>query len=80
MFIPLGALIASLVWRSFWWVSGVLGLCLSLSIELTQYMLLPHRFATAGDVLANTAGALIGGAIVAVFRLYQFRTLPRSVE
>ena len=66
MFIPLGALIASLVWRSFWWVAGVLGLCLSLSIELTQYVLLPHRFATAGDVIANTAGALIGGALVSM--------------
>ena len=64
MFIPLGALIASLVWRSFWWVAGVLGLCLSLSIELTQYVLLPHRFATAGDVVANTAGAFIGALVV----------------
>jgi glycopeptide antibiotics resistance protein len=66
MFIPLGALIASLVWRSFWWVAGVLGLCLSLSIELTQYVLLPHRFASAGDIIANTFGAFIGGALVSM--------------
>lgn len=64
MFVPLGALIASVVWAPFWWVSGVIGLALSLTIELTQYVLLPHRFATAGDLIANTAGALIGGAIV----------------
>jgi glycopeptide antibiotics resistance protein len=67
MFLPLGALIASVVWRTFWWVSGVLGLALSLSIELTQYLVLPARFATAGDLIANTAGALLGGLVVAAF-------------
>ncbi len=78
MFIPLGALIASLVWRSFWWVSGVIGLMLSLTIELTQYVLLPHRFATAGDVIANTAGAFLGGAIVAVARAVSEKKIRRA--
>lgn len=68
MFLPLGALIASVVWANFWWFSGVLGLTLSLSIELTQDLLLPHRFASAGDVIANTSGALLGGLVFAVGR------------
>jgi glycopeptide antibiotics resistance protein len=67
IFLPLGALIASVVWTTFWWMSGVLGLALSLSIELTQYLVLPARFATAGDIIANTSGALLGGLIVAAF-------------
>jgi glycopeptide antibiotics resistance protein len=68
MFVPLGALIASVSMRPLWWISGVLGLTLSLCIEFTQYELLPQRFASAGDLAANTAGALLGGAIIAVAR------------
>lgn len=68
MFLPLGVLIALLAMPSLWWVSGVLGLTLSLCVELGQYLLLPQRFASAGDLAANTAGALLGGALVAVVR------------
>jgi glycopeptide antibiotics resistance protein len=68
MFVPLGALIALYFMRSLWWVSAVLGLTLSLCVEFGQEVLLPRRFASAGDLAANTAGALIGGAIVAVAR------------
>jgi len=68
MFIPLGALIALYIMQPLWWVSGVLGLTLSLCIELGQDVFLPHRFASAGDLAANTAGALIGGGIVAIAR------------
>jgi VanZ family protein len=66
MFVPLGALIALYFPQSLWWFSGVLGLALSLCVELGQYVLLPARFASAGDLVANTAGAFIGGAIVAL--------------
>lgn len=68
MFLPLGALIASVAMRSLWWTSGLLGLALSLCIEFTQAEFLPQRFASAGDLAANTAGALLGGGIVAVVR------------
>ncbi len=69
MFLPLGALIASVALPRLWWVSGVLGLSLSLSIEFTQAEFLPQRFASVSDLLANTAGALLGGGIVALARL-----------
>jgi VanZ family protein len=69
MYLPLGALIASVVWATFWWMSGVLGLTLSLSVELTQYLVLPDRFATAGDIIANTSGALLGGLLFAAHRV-----------
>ena len=79
MFLPLGALIASVVWANFWWMSGVLGLTLSLSIELTQDLLLPHRFASAGDVIANTSGALLGGLVVAAIQTARKRRRSRIV-
>ncbi|BDZ50041.1 hypothetical protein GCM10025867_22820 [Frondihabitans sucicola] len=68
MFVPLGALIASVTVRPLWWVSGVLGLTLSLCVEFAQYTLLPARLASAGDLASNTAGALVGGAAVAILR------------
>ncbi|SKA82369.1 VanZ like family protein [Agreia bicolorata] len=73
MFLPLGVLIALLAWPSLWWVSGVLGLVASLTIELTQALLLSQRFASPGDVVANTAGALLGGAFICALRYGQFR-------
>ncbi|PPF63062.1 VanZ family protein [Clavibacter michiganensis] len=71
MFVPLGALIALLAWPSLWWISGVLGFFASLTIELSQALLLPQRFASAGDVAANTAGALLGGAAICILRYVQ---------
>ena len=71
MFVPLGVLIALLAWPSLWWVSGLLGLVASLTIELTQSIFLPMRFASAGDIAANTAGALLGGTAICVLRYVQ---------
>lgn len=68
IFLPLGALTASVSMRSLWWTSCVLGLALSLSIEFAQATWLPQRTASVGDLLTNTAGALVGGAVVAVVR------------
>jgi glycopeptide antibiotics resistance protein len=68
MFLPLGVLVAILVTPSLWWASGVLGLTLSVGVELCQYLFLPQRFASLYDVASNTAGALLGGAIVALMR------------
>ncbi|CAD5991294.1 VanZ family protein [Agreia sp. COWG] len=78
MFIPLGVFIAIIAMPTLWWASGLLGLVASLCIELGQYLLLPHRFASPVDVATNTAGALLGGAIVAVSRLWEGRASGRS--
>ncbi len=37
-----------------------IGVAISLSAELVQAALLPHRFATASDVIANSLGFAIG--------------------
>lgn len=69
MFVPLGALIALSVAPRLWWTSVAAGFVLSVGIELCQKFFLPHRFASVGDVIANTAGALIGGGIIALIHL-----------
>ena len=71
--------IAIIAMPSLWWVSGLLGLVASLSIELGQYLLLPHRFASPVDVAMNTAGALLGGAVVAGSRLWVGRKSARPL-
>lgn len=68
LFLPLGAFVSSLFMRPLWWVAGVAGLTLSLSVELMQVLFLPARLASAGDLATNTGGALLGGAIVAIVR------------
>ncbi|GAA4266804.1 VanZ family protein [Frondihabitans peucedani] len=80
LFAPLGALLASVFVRPLWWVSGVLGLTLSLSVEFAQYTLLPARLASAGDLASNTAGALLGGALVALARARGHGGTPNAGE
>jgi glycopeptide antibiotics resistance protein len=69
MFVPLGVLIALLLPRWEWWLAPIIGLALSLAIEFGQALLLPERFATPFDVLANTTGATIGALLVTALRL-----------
>ena len=60
MFVPLG-----LFWflltppRMRWWAPAV-GFALSTLIEATQFLLIPQRFATPYDIVANTLGTLMG--------------------
>ena len=64
---PLGALTALLLPRRLWWVA-VLACCgLSLSIEAAQ-ALLPGRMPSVIDLVANSAGALLGAALTLPFR------------
>ena len=54
----------------------------SCCIELSQKLFLPGRVASIGDVLANTAGALIGTAVAVLLRLviqYRDRLVVRDV-
>jgi len=60
VFVPVGILAFILVPRRLWPLAVVLGPALSLAIEITQRVALPHRAATVTDVIANSGGALIG--------------------
>jgi glycopeptide antibiotics resistance protein len=68
MFMPLGALIAALLPLNRWWGAILIGGVLSAIIELSQLILLPHRFASVIDIAANAAGALIGALITTGIR------------
>jgi glycopeptide antibiotics resistance protein len=56
-------LVVFIVGRRRWWIAPVVGLLCSVAIELAQFFLLPSRFATISDVIANTLGSLIGCGI-----------------
>ncbi|CAI3794909.1 VanZ family protein [Pseudarthrobacter sp. MM222] len=60
LFVPLGALVVSILGRRYWWAGGAAGLVLSAAIELAQFVFLPARYPTLLDVAANTAGATFG--------------------
>jgi glycopeptide antibiotics resistance protein len=68
MFIPLGALIAALLPTNRWWAAALMGGLGSCLIELAQLALLPHRFASVVDIMANTAGALLGALLARAIR------------
>jgi VanZ family protein len=60
MFVPLGLFWFILAPRGWRWLGPLVGLGVSVLIELTQLVLLPQRFATPYDVLANGLGTLVG--------------------
>lgn len=63
LFVPLGALVAWVIGRGYWWVGAAAGLLTSCAIELAQFLFLPGRYPTLADVLANTLGALLGALL-----------------
>ncbi|MGO2003605.1 VanZ family protein [Arthrobacter rhombi] len=62
MFLPWGVLGTLILPRSWWWLVPFSGLLASAAVESAQYVFLPARFASAADIVANTAGAVIGYA------------------
>lgn len=66
VFVPVGVLAFLLVPRRTWPLSLFVGPAVSVAIETAQYVALPHRAATVGDVLANSTGATLG-VILAIF-------------
>lgn len=66
LFIPVGLLLGLLLPRTLWWAVGLAGLGASFGIEFGQALLLPARVASLSDIIANTAGAVLGLVIVAL--------------
>ncbi|AMB41447.1 MULTISPECIES: VanZ family protein [Paenarthrobacter] len=63
MFVPFG-LLATFLWpgRWNWWRMLLLGAATSTFIEITQ-LIIPGRVTALSDVIANSAGALIGAVV-----------------
>jgi glycopeptide antibiotics resistance protein len=72
LFLPLGLIVTLLLASKFWWLAPATGLIASTVIELAQLIFLPYRSASPGDVIANTAGAIIGTLIALVVRANGF--------
>ncbi len=68
MFVPLGFCVTLALPAGRQWVAIVLLPLTSIAIETAQYFLLPARFATVEDVLANSLGGLIGFLVAVVLR------------
>ncbi|MFS0793654.1 VanZ family protein [Microbacterium sp. 1P10AE] len=67
-FVPLGIVVAMLLPLRWAPASVVLGAAVSLAVEIAQSVI-PGRVPDAGDVVANTTGALIGTVVVVIVRL-----------
>jgi glycopeptide antibiotics resistance protein len=68
LFVPLGMLLTLLLRPSRFWMPPLICFAASVFIELSQGALLAHRFASLGDVIANTIGGLVGTAIALATR------------
>ncbi|MDJ0376234.1 VanZ family protein [Cryobacterium sp. PH31-L1] len=66
LFIPVGLLVVVLAGARRWWLGPVAGAIISAMIELGQLVLLPERFATVNDVIANSLGALFGTVLALI--------------
>lgn len=59
MFLPIGLLFVLLFGRRQWWLAVLIGIAITLAIELAQTSI-ADRVSDPRDVLANTAGAFLG--------------------
>ncbi len=67
IFIPIGVLFGCLSKGLKWWMVTLIGVGISLSIEILQF-LLKRGFAEVDDVIHNTLGCLVGFVTVAVIK------------
>jgi len=75
MFVPVGALVAWLARRARLLAATTVGLLLSVGIELTQLGL--GRVGDIDDVVLNTAGAFLGGALAVT---WTWATKPQKAD
>jgi glycopeptide antibiotics resistance protein len=80
MFIPLGFLITLLLPAKVWWLALIICPALSGAIELTQGALLSARFASWGDVLSNSIGAIVGILIAVIIRALVYHRDQKLIE
>uniref|UniRef100_UPI0039899F35 VanZ family protein n=1 Tax=Conyzicola sp. TaxID=1969404 RepID=UPI0039899F35 len=57
------------------WFALVVGPAMSIAIELVQAIAFSARFASVGDVIANSTGAFIGAGLA-----FALRTVVRRLE
>jgi glycopeptide antibiotics resistance protein len=65
MFLPIGLFFLLLVGRRRWWLAMLFGVLLTIGIESAQ-LFLPGRVTDPRDIVANSAGALLGVLVALV--------------
>lgn len=78
MFVPLGLFAAVACGPGRWWIALIACPALSIIIESIQAAALPGRFATVGDVVANSAGGA-AGALIGLLIIVSLRRRPALV-
>jgi glycopeptide antibiotics resistance protein len=78
LFVPAGVILALLAGGRFRWWMPVLGIVGSAAVELAQGALLPGRTADWRDIAADSAGVVIGAAVVAVVVRIRRRSRPST--
>ena len=73
LFVPVGVFVLLLFGSRLWWVAVLGGMALTSAIETAQRSI-PGRVSDPRDVVANSAGAVIGVALALVL------TLPSSLR
>lgn len=73
LFVPVGLFLLLLVGTRFWWIAAALAFAMTSAIETAQRSI-PGRVPDERDLLANTAGALVGIVIGVVL------TLPATIR
>lgn len=65
------------MWPALSWQDWTaLGFVVAVGVDLTKGLVLPDRHTAFSDVVANTAGALIGASLIVVLRPMLRRTTP----
>ncbi|HEU5223263.1 MAG TPA: VanZ family protein [Candidatus Lumbricidophila sp.] len=65
LFVPVGVLFALVFGRRLWWLAMLAAVALTATIEVLQIPM-PDRISDPRDLVANTAGAVIGLGVVSV--------------
>lgn len=73
IFVPAGLVAGLLLPQGRRWLAGVGGVLVSVAIEAVQGELLPGRFASVRDVVANSIGVWIGVGAATLFRHFEAR-------
>ena len=78
VFIPIGLLAALALPRRGWWIAALGGTALSVAIEFAQHVAVTTRVPTLNDVIANSAGVLIGVLAAVILRALASTTRRRN--
>ena len=63
LFVPLGFLLARVLGVRWGWIAGPAAIIITAALELAQFALLADRTVDPRDLLANSAGAVLGAVL-----------------